>query len=123
MKKLSIIAIIAITVILASAVLTSNASAQGRAQWLWGNVTYYSGDSGVGSGKPVEIYFEPKPHARPPRVYTDANSQYLYTFYGPQYFYKVYCRFNEGGNWYRGQTIIDDTLYYDTQVDIIVKRE
>ena len=120
MKKLFIIAI---TVIIASTVLVSSAYGQERLQYLAGNVTFAVGDSGVGAGKPVSIYYEPNPHERPPQTYTDSKSQYDWRFDPPEYFYKVSCRFLEGSTWYSGETIIDDTLTSDTWVDIEVQEE
>lgn len=122
MKKLFVPSILAITVIIAAAILTSNASAQERLPKLWGSVTYCD-SIGVGSGKSVEIWFEQHPHERPQWVLTDANNRYKWSFDPPQYFYKVRCRFYEGGTWYMGETIIDDTLTHDTRVDICVQQE
>lgn len=118
-KKLLIVVTV---VMVALAVLGSKAFAQERAQRLYGYVTY-EGGSYVGSGKPVEIWEEESPPARPPITYTDENSMYVWRFYPPYYVYKVRCLFHEGAIRYSGETIIDDTLYTDTRVDIVVTPE
>lgn len=124
MKKLSIITIIAITIIIATAVLTSNAFAQQRLFWLWGEVTYSEGGGGVGSQKPVDVSF-PGEISRVEHdiVYTNADSQYQWGFSGSQYVFKVRCRFQVGDTWYSGETAINDTLNGDTRVDITVYEE
>lgn len=119
MKKL---AITAIMVFIVSSLLGMNAYAQQRMFRLWGEVTY-SDQTGVGSGKPVEIWLEEHPQSRPDVAYTDSESKYRWGFSGSQYFYKVRCRFQQGGSWYSGETIIDDILSSDTRVDITVYEE
>lgn len=92
------------------------------AQWLKGVVTYANGD-GVGPGKPVYVYFAPNNFGT---VYTRAapeDSWYKWSFYPPQYFYKVRCRFTQGGWIYEGQTYIDATLSVDARYDITVYKK
>ncbi|MBA7624426.1 hypothetical protein ES703_31835 [subsurface metagenome] len=54
---------------------------------------------------------------------TKASSRYSYSFYPPVYFWKVRCRFFEGGSWYSGETSIMETLYGDAEYDITVYEE
>ncbi|HEX7319130.1 MAG TPA: hypothetical protein VF399_02085 [bacterium] len=80
---------------------------------LSGCVKYENGQ-GVGSGKNVYVYESPTHYIGYDA--TDASSIYQWWFYPPFHVYKVKCSFGQ----YSGETIIDDTLYESTWVDITV---
>src|SRR4030042_4702534 len=89
-------------------VMPSKVSAE-NAFKLSGTVRYSDGEW-VGSGKPVYVYDTPTHYMV--CVYTNAASEYSWSFYPPHYVYKVHCHFTVDQEVYSGESIIDDTLYH-----------
>ncbi|MEO0129299.1 MAG: hypothetical protein ABIL18_08360 [candidate division WOR-3 bacterium] len=121
MKKLLIALIPSLIVLCFILTLTpTKASTDELAFKLYGHVHYQDG-SGVGSGKRVYVYDTPDHYIGYDTTHSaPEDSWYKWPFYSPFYVYKVRCAFYVGNKYYSGETIIDETLYGDTRVDITV---
>lgn len=83
---------------------------------LYGLVEYSTGGD-VGPNRPVLVYTSTTQYQT---TYTNASGMYGYSFYPPQYFYKVMCGFTDEEGVWRGETIINATLTTSTRYDITV---